>query len=59
MKVTVKCTYCHEQYNTGWSIYPAPYKELTLNGWAKGRNKNNNNYNWKFPRCPACLRDAQ
>ena len=59
MKVTVKCTYCHKQYTTGWSIYPAPYKELTLNGWAKGRNKNNNNYNWKFPRCPACLKDAQ
>ena len=55
MKVTVKCTYCHKQYTTGWSRYPDPYKELTRNGWAKGRNKNNNNYNWKFPRCPACL----
>ena len=52
-KVTVNCSYCREQYTTGWSRYPEPYSELTRIGWTKGRNKNNN-WNWKSARCPAC-----
>ena len=50
-KVTVKCTYCHRQYKTGWGRHPEPYVELTSIGWAKGRDRSNN-YTWQFPRCP-------